>query len=259
MRRCLTGGRPRIVSILGIVAGTAVTTCTARSCSGLVGCGHATARTGLGRPGRQPGIDFHAVTLINNAGVLAPLRPAADTDPAALIQALRVGLEAPLLLAAAPLRVTRDWPARQHGGVRVLNISSGPGRRGMAGSAAHCAAYCAAKAGLDNGSRALALEETTGPWPARIVSLAPGVIDTAMQVELRGADPAAFPEHARFVDLQRQQQLSSPDDAAQAAPAPHHTLDPQLCRCPLPAAQPGPAVGQRVDAWLRRSSPTCWA
>jgi NAD(P)-dependent dehydrogenase (short-subunit alcohol dehydrogenase family) len=158
------------------------------------------------------GAEGGAVTLINNAGVLAPLQPAADTDPVALIQALRVGLEAPLLLAAALLRATRDWPARQLGGVRVLNVSSGLGRRGMAGSAA----YCAAKAGLDNGSRALALEEATLPWPAHVVSLAPGVIDTDMQVELRRANPATFPEHARFVDLQRHRHLTSPKDAAHA-------------------------------------------
>jgi NAD(P)-dependent dehydrogenase (short-subunit alcohol dehydrogenase family) len=153
-----------------------------------------------------------SATLINNAGVLAPLRNAADTDLAELAQVLRVGLEAPLLLAAVFLRGTRDWSARRRGGVKLLNVSSGLGRRGMAGSAA----YCAAKAGLDNASRALALEEAQQPWPARVVSLAPGVIDTDMQVQLRAADPAEFPEHHRFIDLQRNGQLWSADFAAEA-------------------------------------------
>ena len=160
----------------------------------------------------QDGTRHAGVTLINTAGVLAPLRSAADTDLAALTQVLRVGLEAPLLLAAVFLHGTRDWSARRRLGVKLLNISSGLGRRGMAGSAA----YCAAKAGLDNASRALALEEAQQPWPARIVSLAPGVIDTDMQVQLRAGDPAEFPEHDRFVDLQRSGKLWSADVAAQA-------------------------------------------
>jgi len=48
---------------------------------------------------------------------------------------LRVGIEAPLLLSAAFLRATRSWAAFK----RVLNISSGLGRRAMAGQASYCA------------------------------------------------------------------------------------------------------------------------
>ena len=92
----------------------------------------------------------------------------------------------------------------------MLNISSGLGRRAMAGSAL----YCAAKAGMDHLSRSLALEEESVPNGARVVSLAPGVIDTDMQVQLRGADAAAFPERERFVQLQRCGLLDSPASIA---------------------------------------------
>jgi NAD(P)-dependent dehydrogenase (short-subunit alcohol dehydrogenase family) len=80
----------------------------------------------------------------------------------------------------------------------------------MAGSAS----YCAAKAGLDHLARAVALEEAERPGGARIVSLAPGVIDTDMQVQLRESDPALFPERERFVGLQAAGQLDSPAQAA---------------------------------------------
>jgi NAD(P)-dependent dehydrogenase (short-subunit alcohol dehydrogenase family) len=80
----------------------------------------------------------------------------------------------------------------------------------MAGSAS----YCAAKAGLDHLARAVALEQAALPYGARIVSLAPGVIDTDMQVQLRGADPALFPERERFLGLQAAGQLDSPAQAA---------------------------------------------
>ena len=153
-------------------------------------------------------------SLINNAGVLSTPGPAADTDAAELAQALRVGLEAPLLLSAAFLKLTRGWPARQQGGVRggvrVLNVSSGLGRYAMAGSAA----YCGAKAGLDHASRALALEEALLPHPARIVSLAPGVVATDMQVQLRSQSAERFPAGRRFQDLHAADQLATPEDAA---------------------------------------------
>ncbi|MGH6622791.1 MAG: SDR family NAD(P)-dependent oxidoreductase, partial [Burkholderiaceae bacterium] len=53
------------------------------------------------------------------------------------------------------------------------------------------------------------------PNPARVVSLAPGVIDTDMQSALRAADAASFPEHHVFVELKASGQLPSPAAAAQ--------------------------------------------
>ena len=152
---------------------------------------------------------WRSATLINNAGVISRLGPVEDSALADLSQALRVGLEAALLLSAAFLDGTRGWalPAGQR---RILNISSGLGRRAMAGSAA----YCAAKAGMDHLSRAMALEQAGRPDGARVVSLAPGVIDTDMQVQLRSGNPDAFPDRERFVQLKAQGQLSGPDEAA---------------------------------------------
>lgn len=150
---------------------------------------------------------FASVTLINNAGLLGEIGPVESVSVPGLSAALRVGMEAPLLLTAAFLRQTAGWQAER----RVLNISSGLGRRAMAGTAA----YCAAKAGLDHATRALALEQADRPNGARLVSLAPGVIDTGMQLELRSADADAFPERSRFAQLAEDRQLASPVDAAQ--------------------------------------------
>lgn len=150
---------------------------------------------------------FDDAALINNAGVITPPGPIDDCSAAELSAALRVGLEATVLLSAAFLRGTRAWPARR----KVLNISSGLGRRPMAGSAP----YCAAKAGMDLFSRALALDEAhRGDRGAKVVSLAPGVIDTGMQVQLRSADETGFPERGNFVALSAQGKLASPQAAA---------------------------------------------
>lgn len=154
----------------------------------------------------QDAASLASATLINNAGVISELAPLGDVASADLANAVRVGLEAPMLLTAAFLRATAAWPVPR----KVMLVSSGLGRRAMPGSAS----YCAAKAGLDHLARAVALEEAARPNGARIVSLAPGIIDTDMQVTLRTADPARFPERDRFLGFKTAGQLDSPAAAA---------------------------------------------
>ena len=149
---------------------------------------------------------FASASLINNAALLPRIAPLDQSDSADLALALRVGLEAPMLLTAAFLRATTGWAGPR----KVLNISSGLGRRAMASQAA----YCAVKAGMDHFTRCLALEEALKPNGAKVCSLAPGVIDTDMQVTLRSADVAVFPDQGRFAGLKAQGQLTSPADAA---------------------------------------------
>ena len=149
---------------------------------------------------------YASATLINNAAALTRIGPIDSVSDDELAMAMRVGLEAPVLLTAAFLRATQGWVGLR----RVLNISSGLSRRAMAGQAT----YCAVKAGLDHFTRALALDEAQRPNGARVVSLAPGVIDTDMQVWLRSADAAGFPERANFQALKDKGQLTSPTDAA---------------------------------------------
>ena len=149
---------------------------------------------------------FASATLINNAGVIPALVPLRDSSPADLAHALRVGLEAPMQLCAAFLGATRHW----EGARKVLNVSSGLGRRAMASQAG----YCAAKAGMDHFTRCMALDEALQDHGARVCSLAPGVIDTDMQVQMRGAPGEAFPDQNKFLQLKANGQLSSAPQAA---------------------------------------------
>lgn len=158
---------------------------------------------------------FDDAVLINNAGVVPTVGPVDGCTSAELSAALRVGLESTVLLTAAFLRATGAWRADR----RVLNISSGLGRRAMAGSAL----YCAVKAGMDHFSRAVALDEAHRAGSAiahekapatRIVSLAPGVVDTDMQAQLRAADSAGFPGQAYFTQQHASGLLVSAEDTA---------------------------------------------
>ena len=155
---------------------------------------------------RRDGAGLACVTLINNAGLLPPIAPLGEIAARDLSDALRVDLEAPLLLAGAFLRSTAQWKGQR----RILNISSGLGRNPMASQAA----YCAAKAGMDHFSRCVALEEAGHANGAKICSLAPGVIDTDMQVHLRGASSSSFPDIGTFIGLKDKGVLASPQDAA---------------------------------------------
>lgn len=146
-----------------------------------------------------------SVTLINNAGVIGHLGPLDTADMAELSQGMRIDLEAPMLLSAAFLAATGGWTMPR----KILNISSGLARRAMAGTAL----YCAAKAGMDHYSRCVALDEARKPDGLRIVSLAPGVIDTGMQSELRAGDPQLFPDRDNFTRLKETAALTAPEQA----------------------------------------------
>jgi NAD(P)-dependent dehydrogenase (short-subunit alcohol dehydrogenase family) len=150
--------------------------------------------------------DFFSITLINNAGVIPALQALSAIAPTELAHALRVNLEAPMLLTASFLNATQDMPIPR----KVLNISSGLGRRPMASQSA----YCAAKAGLDHFTRCLALDEARNSNAAKVCSLAPGVIDTDMQTQLRNSSPDAFPDQGNFEQLYLNGQLSSANSAA---------------------------------------------
>ncbi|MEO6623802.1 MAG: SDR family NAD(P)-dependent oxidoreductase [Burkholderiaceae bacterium] len=156
--------------------------------------------------GERDAKQIASATLINNAGMLGGIGPLDACGTLAITTALRVDLEAPMQLTAAFITATSSWNIPR----KVLNISSGLGRRPMAGAAL----YCAAKAGMDHFSRCVALEQAGRANAARIVSLAPGIIDTDMQTELRAGDPAAFPDRENFVRMKESGALTSPADAA---------------------------------------------
>jgi benzil reductase ((S)-benzoin forming) len=146
------------------------------------------------------------VTLINNAALAPRVAALSALSVPDVAESLRVDLEAPMLLTSVFLRMTEGWKAQR----KVLNISSGLGRRPMASQSV----YCAAKAGMDHFTRCVALEEALKPDGARLCSLAPGVIDTDMQLHLRNSAASDFPDVGTFIGLKEKGQLTSTADAA---------------------------------------------
>lgn len=143
-----------------------------------------------------------AVLLLNNAGMVSPVGQLDQQDPAAVLRAVTLNVAAPLALAAA---VSRASGGAQR---RILHISSGAGRNPYPG----WSVYCGTKAALDQHARAVTLDDAPG---IKICSLAPGVIDTGMQAEIRATPEANFPMRSRFVDLKETGSLVDPDECAE--------------------------------------------
>ena len=148
---------------------------------------------------------YERAVLINNAGVVSPVGPLDVVDARELERNLQVNLIAPMLLMRAFLRATVTVPRR-----RIINISSGAGRRPIFG----WSAYCAAKAGLDMASRVVAAECEARGMAVDVVSLAPGVIDTGMQEVVRAASPERFADVERFRAMKQQGELRPAQDVA---------------------------------------------
>ncbi|HTD03434.1 SDR family oxidoreductase [Undibacterium sp.] len=141
-----------------------------------------------------------SVLLINNAGMLQPVGPLPVQDVAAIARTVSVNVAAPLMLAAA---VSAAGATDK----RILHISSGAGRNPMPG----WSIYCATKAAVDHHARAAALDQA----PAlKICSLAPGIIDTDMQAEIRSTPLEKFPQREKFDAFKRNGDLSSAEDCA---------------------------------------------
>jgi benzil reductase ((S)-benzoin forming) len=140
--------------------------------------------------------------LVNNAGVLGPVDVRGGLEEGAVRRATTLDLVVPIVLTGVFLRVTAGSRDR-----RVAHVSSGAGRRAVRG----WAVYGACKAALDHHARTLAAE---GRARFRIASVAPGILDTDMQAEIRRLDPDSFPERDRFVGLHREGRLVAPSVAA---------------------------------------------
>ena len=137
--------------------------------------------------------------LVNNAGVLQPIGPLETQSPELVSRAIAVNVGAVMMLSAAFVQATGGAQER-----RILHVSSGAGRKPYAG----WSIYCATKAAIDQHARCVALDRTPN---LLISSVAPGVVDTEMQAEIRASSDERFPDRPRFVAMHRDKALPSPE------------------------------------------------
>ena len=152
-------------------------------------------------------IDATSYALVNNAAMAEPVGSIASLDAAQVLMAANVNLTSTMVFTARFLEATAPFDGER----RVLNISSGLARRPMDGTSA----YCVTKAGLDMFTRCINAEPddpARARRKAKAVALAPGVIDTDMQVFMRGQDASVFPEGRFFKAMKEEGKLVSAAD-----------------------------------------------
>lgn len=140
--------------------------------------------------------------LVNNAGQLGPMGAPGGQGADGIARAIAINVAAPLMLSDSFVAATVACGDR-----RIAHVSSGAGRSAYPG----WSVYGAGKAALDHHARAAQLDAVAG---LTVASIAPGVIDTAMQSDIRSASIDAFPQRARFEALKANKELASPADAA---------------------------------------------
>jgi len=146
------------------------------------------------------------ITLINNAGIVEPVKAMGNCTVAEIIDHVAINLSAPLVLANEFINKSRRFHCKKN----IVNISSGAAINPYAG----WTLYCSTKAGLDMSTRTIGLEQGNLDFPVRILSIAPGILDTAMQERLRKVDINDFPMKPKFEKLHEQSRLTDPDKAA---------------------------------------------
>jgi len=142
--------------------------------------------------------------LVHNAGSIVPIRPLLAADSTAWAQSMQVNV-------LGVQHLTSALASLLHGDhhARVTTISSGASQRPLPS----WSAYCTAKAALDMWTRCLAEEGVNDLISA--ISIAPGIVDTQMQQEIRTASPDEFPLHSTFQAYHDNGELTNPDDVAQ--------------------------------------------
>ncbi len=149
--------------------------------------------------------DATAITLINNAGIVGDINYLGNLDCDKIISTYNLNLITPTLLINQFTKTYNNKLSKL-----VINISSGAGRSAIDG----WSVYCATKAGLDMLSLVFKEEINNKNLNINILSLAPGIIDTGMQDEIRRADESNFSNIERFIAYKNNGDLAAPASTA---------------------------------------------
>ena len=152
------------------------------------------------------GEPWEEVELLHAAATLTPIGPAGHVDASAYRANVILNSAAPQVIGAGFVGVLN-----RHGiEGRLIQISSGAARSAYEG----WSSYGAGKAAVDHWVRSVGAEQQRQANPVRVVSVAPGVVATGMQEEIRRTPEDRFPSVERFRGLHANDELADPDDVA---------------------------------------------
>jgi benzil reductase ((S)-benzoin forming) len=150
---------------------------------------------------------FERVVLINNAGTLGDIGHLGDIENESIPQLFDLNVSAPILLMNQFMKDFKDFEGKKI----IINISSGAGKNAVDG----WSGYCASKAALDMATQVAAKEVDIDGTGFIIKAIAPGVVDTEMQTQIRSTEEKSFSGVNKFKNLKAENQLSSEEEVAE--------------------------------------------
>lgn len=155
-------------------------------------------------------MDLHsndeAIYLINNAGMLTPVSPLELIETEEIVENIHLNLLAPMIVTSNYLKFTKNMNVDK----RILNISSASAKYLLPSQSC----YSTAKAGLDSFTKSLDIEQKLVTYPAKVVAVYPGMIDTNLQSEIRSVSNDLFPYVNEFIQLSEEGKLQTPEYTA---------------------------------------------
>ena len=146
--------------------------------------------------------DADKIILINNAGTGSDIKYLGELDPDKIISGYQVNTIAPHLLMNNFLSAYRLNNCEKI----IINITSGAASNAYDG----WSIYCATKAAIDMMSLVADKEQQIRNTGFKIFAIAPGVLDTPMQDQLRKTEAHNFSRISKFKDLKDSNQLADP-------------------------------------------------
>ena len=150
--------------------------------------------------------DASKIVLVNNAGTLGDINHVGEVTNESLVNAFTINLIGPALLTN---NFVKSYKAINVSKI-ILNIGSGASQYPYDG----WGAYCSTKAGVDMWSKVVAEEQKINGQGFNILSVAPGIIATKMQEQIRATDASGFSNLSKFIESHEQNLLKSPQKAA---------------------------------------------
>ncbi len=148
------------------------------------------------------------IVLINNAAVIGDINFSGKKSADKIIATYTTNIISVSVLINTFMKSFCKYDS----GKLIINVSSGAGRHPIVS----WSDYCATKSAMDMLSETINEELSFGSCPnTSIFSVAPGIVDTAMQEEIRESGSERFPYHGTFVEYKNTGALWTPDFVAE--------------------------------------------
>lgn len=151
--------------------------------------------------------EANKIVLVNNAGTLGEIAHVGNLSSNDLQNSITLNVSAPLILSNLFTKAYQNHSAEKI----IINISSGAASSPYDG----WVAYCSSKAALDMITSVMNVEQKNKEKPIHVYSIAPGVVDTQMQDQIRASDKSQFSNIEKFIELKEENQLYNVHNVAE--------------------------------------------